>query len=110
MNWLKRRLRAWLGCDTDVQLATELAARALSDETVAREALAEQVLGLVSTCHGLAQALQAAVAQLNRNTLTMQRWSKESATLEAIERRHAIKEAAPTNGGRIVTLPPGSTL
>lgn len=114
MNWLRRRLAAWLGVDAALMVAATAGAD-VAAETEARTALTEQVLGLVKTNHGLAQALQAAIGQLNRNTVTMQRWSTESATLQEIERRHArkaaIEDAKPANGsGRILTLPPGSTL
>ncbi len=102
MNWLRRKVREWLGVDEHGAYLRHLDAQRLNIE-VTLESYAK-------TNHGLAQALQAAVAQLNRNTVMMQRWAKESETLRYIEQRHESKEAHAQNGGRILTLPPGASL
>lgn len=82
---VRDRLSAFLEIDGIVTAAVQR-------EAAERQALEATVRAMAETNRGLAQALQAAVAQLNRNTVMMQRWATESATLSEIERRHARKE------------------
>jgi len=99
-----KRLRAWLGA----WLGVDALDAALQLEREQRAALATTVESMAKTNHGLATALQAAVAQLNRNTVMMARWAEQSATLQDIERRHARREAGSNgNGHSNLVLPPG---
>jgi hypothetical protein len=96
-EWIRERVILWLGFDDALRLEREQ-----------RAALAFQMESMAKTNHGLATALQATVAQLNRNTVMMQRWAEQSATLQDIERRHARREAIGNgNGHSSLVLPPG---
>lgn len=102
---LTRWLRRWLGASSDDQLIAltlETAAR-LSEATVERQGLITDIQTLAEQNAKMAQAFHQIVAQLNANTTTIQRWGKESATLQEIERRHARH----TNGSKILTLGQG---
>jgi len=83
---IRQRVFRWLGIDPAVSAY-------IGQLKLEHRALEETVRSMAETNRGLAQALQAAVGQLNRNTVMMQRWATESATLSEIERRHARKES-----------------
>jgi quinol monooxygenase YgiN len=114
MNWLRGRVRAWLGIET-VDTGLALLSHTIDDgfeiQQDQRAALEDLVKKNVESTRGLAQALQAAVAQLNRNTVMMDRWVRSSATLGDIERRHARQEqkaeAVVANGHSRIITPEG---
>ncbi len=114
MKRLRAWLREWLGIDdvdTGLRLESQFVDNGFEVQQDQRAALEEMVRKMAETDKGLATALQAAVAQLNRNTVMMQRWSTESATLGEIERKHARREQRETalagNGHARIITPEG---
>lgn len=105
--YLVPKLRAWLGVEIMAHTVHQLLATApdqdalitglRSDLDATNAALAE-VTALAQTTQ---DQLLTEVRQLNHNTVTMARWSKESATLGAIDDRYRAKlkrEHAAKNG------------
>jgi hypothetical protein len=86
MNRLRAALLRWLQVDAMIQAAVD-AERDRNSQALSGFA------SVVDETHGkLAGALRLAVAQLNVNTTTLQRWASESESLRHIEERNARKQ------------------